>query len=287
MTKQQHNLSYIEGILSIIINSVLFGLKLWVGLLTGSIAIIADAWHTLSDSLSSIIVIVGAKVSSKPPDKQHPFGHGRAEYIASLLIGAFLVVIAVNFVVESVENLLERNETSFGLAAIIVFIISIIFKEAIAQYAFWAGKKINSRSLKADGWHHRTDAIASVIILISIFVGSYLWWLDSVLGIVVALLILYAAITIIKDTARPLLGSKPSEKVIQQIKEIGYKHGVKKEDIHHIHVHEYGYHTELTLHIYFLGTESLDSIYATVVLIQNELRDSLDMEATIHAEPYN
>ncbi|MFC2135505.1 cation diffusion facilitator family transporter, partial [Bacteroidota bacterium] len=154
-------LSYTEGWLSIVVNILLFILKYWAGLVTGSIAIFADAWHTLSDSVSSIILIFGVKISVKSADRDHPFGHGRAENIAAIIIAILLMFIALNFVKESVEKLINRESVVFGTLSIIVIVISILGKEGLAQFAFWAGKRTGSQILKADGWHHRSDAISS------------------------------------------------------------------------------------------------------------------------------
>ena len=148
-----------EGWLSIIGNIFLFVLKYWAGIVTGSIALIADAWHTLSDSVSSVIVLIGGKISQKPADEEHPFGHGRAEHIAAIIIGVLLAIVAFDFIVSSIEKFGTHEKTVFGTIAWIVTIVSILVKEGMAQYAFWAAKKANSSILRADGWHHRTDAL--------------------------------------------------------------------------------------------------------------------------------
>ena len=122
------NLGYFEAILSIILNLILFILKLWAGVMTGSIAIIADAWHTLSDSFTSLILLFGIRLSSKPPDKGHPFGHGRAEVVFSIIIGTILAVIAFNFLSESTDRLKHHQQADFNKIAVIILIISVIAK---------------------------------------------------------------------------------------------------------------------------------------------------------------
>ena len=185
--------SYIEGLVSIIVNIGLFFLKYWAGIVSGSVALIADAWHTLSDSLSSVIVIAGAKLSSKNPDKEHPFGHGRWEYITSIFIGITLALIAFGLSKDSIQQFKTKEAAQFGIIAIVVTIVSIIIKETLAQYAFYLGRKSDNTSIKADGWHHRTDALSSVIILVGIFLKDKFWWIDSALGIAVSLMLFYAA----------------------------------------------------------------------------------------------
>ena len=237
MKKNYSYLSYWEGWLSIIINILLFGLKYWAGIVTGSIAIIADAWHTLTDSISSIIVLVGAKISTKPADKKHPFGHGRAELIASLIIGVLLALIAFSFIQESIEKLKNREAVVFGSFAIVVTIVSIISKETLAQFAIWAGKKSNSKVLMADAWHHRSDAISSLIILVGIFFGKYFWWIDGILGIFVALLLFYATYEIFRDSITPILGKIPDENLLKEVKKICNSTNDRIK-AHHFHIHE-------------------------------------------------
>lgn len=283
--KKKERLGYIEGWLSIATNVLLFGLKYWAGIVSGSIAILADAWHTLSDSLSSIIVLVGVKISSKPADKEHPFGHGRAEWIASIIIAVLLSIIAFNFLVEAYHKLAEKQSADFGRIAVIVTIVSIILKEALAQFAIRTGKRINSTSLKADGWHHRSDAISSVIILIGIFLGPYFWWIDAVLGVVVAILIFYAAYEILRDAGNSLLGTKPSEKEKISIKAIANEVAGQDMRVHHIHLHRYGNHLEVTFHVFLPEEMTLKETHRLLEEIEDELLKREDMYATIHPEP--
>jgi cation diffusion facilitator family transporter len=290
MNKENKNLKRsrlgnIEGWLSIGGNIFLFILKYWAGIVTGSVAIIADAWHTLSDSFSSIIVLIGIKVSRKPADTSHPFGHGRAELIASLIIGVLLAVISFNFILESAGKLKSHEPTDYGTIAIIAITTSIAVKEGLAQYAFWAAKKTGSNTLKADGWHHRTDAISSVLILTGIFLGDYFWWIDGVLGILVALMIAYAAYEVMRDAIDPLMGEKPSEKLIQQLQTISREELGFNPEIHHIHIHRYGEHIELTFHVVLSPGITLDEAHQQIDKLENKISEKLGMAATIHPDP--
>ena len=278
-------IAYLEGWLSIFVNILLFVLKYWAGVVSGSVAIIADAWHTLTDSITSIIVLIGAKTSQKTPDKKHPFGHGRAEIIAAFIIGVFLVLIAFEFFTKSVNRLSKHEAASYGTIAIVVTIVSIIFKEALAQFAFWSGKKIKSKSLKADAWHHRSDAISSVIILVGIFFGKYFWWIDGVLGLIVATIIAWAAYKIIKDTISSLLGETPSGEDILKIKEICNEVSPFDSHPHHIHIHNYGKHQELTFHINLPQNISLLEAHKIATNIEIAIKKKMNFETTIHMEP--
>lgn len=287
MNSQRTKLGYIEGWLSMVINILLFGLKYWAGIVSGSVALIADAWHTLSDSLSSIVVLIGMKISNKPADEEHPFGHGRAELIASLIIAVFLAVIAFSFLTESIDKLKSHEMANYGKVAIIVTIVSVIMKEGIAQFAFWAGKKAQAPSLKADGWHHRTDAISSVIILVGIFLGKHIWWIDGVLGLIVSLMIFYAAYEILKESANSLMGEKPSSELVEKLRALSKETAGFDVKVHHVHIHKYGDHKELTFHIALPPEIQLDKAHEIMENIELKIEDTMDMCATIHADPIN
>ncbi|MFP4622033.1 MAG: cation diffusion facilitator family transporter [Bacteroidales bacterium] len=278
-------LGNIEGWLSIAGNIGLFVLKYWAGAVTGSVALIADAWHTLSDSFSSVIVLIGIKVSKKPADRDHPFGHGRAELIASLVIGMLLIFIAFNFLTESINRLKTHQDVNYGIIALIAVITSIAVKEGLAQFAIWAGKKTGSNTLKADGWHHRTDAISSVLILIGIFAGRYFWWIDGVLGIIVTMMIAWAAYKILQDAIHPLLGEKPSENLKHRLQQLSRETVGFDPEIHHIHLHRYGDHVELTFHITLPPDMSLKRAHEHVESLEQKIQEELQMTPTIHTDP--
>ncbi len=270
--------------LSIVLNVLLFGIKMWAGVVSGSIAIIADAWHTLSDSISSIAVLFGLMFSAKPADSNHPYGHGRAEIIASLVVGMLLAVIGFNFLMESVVRLRGGENVVFGKLAIIVTIISAVVKEVMAQYSIILGKKTKSRAMIADGWHHRSDAISSVVILVGIFFGSYYWWIDGVLGILVSLLLFYATYSILKENISHLLGESIDEELRKDLVVLAEE--VTDLDIypHHFLIHHYGNHTELTFHIKLPGSYSLDKSHNIATKYEELIKAKHDIQATIHIE---
>ena len=278
-------IGYLEGTISIILNTLLFGLKYWVGIKTFSIAIIADAWHTLSDSLTSLVVIIGFKVSSKPADKKHPYGHGRAEIISSVIIGTLLAVVGVNFLIASIQKFINHQSASYGNLAVIVFIISVIVKEGLAQFSMRAGKKINSQSLIADGWHHRSDALVSLMVLVGIFIGEYFWWVDSIMGIIVSLVIFYTTYIILKESISILIGEEPSEDLEVEIRKIvanSVSHDVK---LHHLHSHKYGDNRELTFHIRLPVDMKLEDAHRITEKLEKKIKEEMNIETTIHAEP--
>jgi len=276
---------YLEGIVSIIVNTLLFGLKLWAGIVSNSIALVADAWHTLSDSASSVIVIAGTKLSLKKADKEHPFGHGRWEHIAAMFIGFLLAIIAWSFIKNSIIQYKARESANFGLIAIIVTIVSILVKEGLAQYAFYLSRKSENASVKADGWHHRTDALSSVIVLAGIMLKNYFWWIDSALGIIISLMLFYAAYEIISESINKLLGEKPSEELIKNINTILDSISEINLHPHQFRIHNYVNHKELTFHVIMDGDLSIKKGHDLVTKIEDEIREKLDIESTIHIEP--
>ena len=278
------NWTLIEGWVSISANVVLFGLKLWVGLITGSVALMADAYHTLTDSISSAIVIFSGWLSQKPADDKHPFGHGRSDLISSVIIGVLLAIIGFEFLLKSVEQVRSGVGVDFGIAAIVVTVVSILVKELMAQFAFWAGRKNNNPILKADGWHHRTDALSSIIILVGILCSSFATWIDGALGIVVSLLIFYASWEILNDSVSRLIGETPDPDLMKQINLIIDKAEFDVKP-HHFHLHRYGDHIEVTFHLTMDAGLTLEAAHERAHLIEQELRDQLGIEATIHMEP--
>jgi cation diffusion facilitator family transporter len=264
---------------------LLFVFKFWAGTVTGSIAIIADAWHTLSDSFTSVVVLVSARASSIPPDREHPFGHGRAELLGSIIIGMLLAVVAFNFIVDSVQRLKGGESVVFGAIAIAATSVSIVAKEGMAQFAFWAAKKTGSVTLKADGWHHRSDAISSLVLLGGILLGKYFWWIDGVMGIILAILIMYAAYEILKDSMDSFIGEAPDKDFRDRVTEIAGDVSGRELDIHHMHIHRYGDHTELTFHIRLDKNLSLEEAHREASGIEAAIRLEMNVESTIHMEP--
>jgi len=236
---KKNRYGYMEGIIGIVANLLLFGLKYWAGIVTGSLALIADAWHTLSDSASSMIVVGSVKLSSKKADDKHPFGHGRYQQIASIFIAFLLGIVAYEFLTDSVVKFKQHESTQFGLLAIVVTALSVIIKEGMAQYAYWTYRKTGFETLKADGWHHRSDALSSAVVLIGILLGKHFWWMDSVLGFLISLMLFYAVFEIVKNSVNQLLGERPDDQFIEEVIKLIGKVSDKEICPHHFHLQQY------------------------------------------------
>jgi len=286
---EKNKAQVLEGTVSVIVNTVLFALKFWAGMATGSIALVADAWHTLSDSLSSVFVIFAVKLSSRKADREHPFGHGRWEHISSIFVAVLLGIIAFEFFEKSVIKFRNRDAVVYGTLAVVVTIVSIIVKELLAQLAFYYGRKTDNAVVRADGWHHRSDALSSVIVLagiiISLVFGGKFWWIDSVLGILVALAIFYATVTILREAITKLLGEEPDAELVRDITERVKAVYHNDLQLHHFHIHNYVLHKELTLHIKLDKNMTIEKSHAIATEIEKMIETDFGISATIHTEP--
>lgn len=276
---------YLEGLVSIIINVLLFALKFAYGVLYNSIALIADSVHTLSDSLTSVVVILGFWISYKPADEEHPFGHGRAEQIASIAIGSMLFMIGLEMMGRSYEKLISGEGLQFSWELIAVLMISTIVKEILTRWSISLGKKYNAKSLILDAWHHRSDAIVTLLLAIGILLGREYRWVDGLLGMGVSCMILFLSVKLIMDVGRELLGMEPTAEERDKLIEIA--RGVSNEisSVHDIRVHKYGDHVEVTLHIKLPSDMPLDEAHRIATAVEEAIERRMQWRATVHAEP--
>ncbi len=222
-----------------------------MGILINSIALIADGVHSLSDVSTSGVVIFGFRIAKKKTDKEHPYGHGRAEYIATLIIAVLLILVGIGFIQQSIERIINLETIQHGEYAIIISIIVIIsalLKELMARYSNAIAKRINSGVLKADAWHHRSDAISSIGVAIGILGARYGFpILDPIFGIIVSLITIYVGINLVRTASNFLIGKNPGQELINQIKEIAQKTD-NVMGIHDVSIHDYGTTKILTIH---------------------------------------
>lgn len=282
---QHSKLGYREGLVSVILNLLLFVLKYYAGIASASLALIADAWHTLSDSLTSLVVILGIKLSSKKPDKEHPFGHGRWEQISALIIAILLALVGVEFMKDAIAKLRGHEAADFGWLAYLATVASIVLKEGLARYAFYIARKTGNAAVKADGWHHRSDALSSLMVLAGLFLSPYFWWIDSVLGMLISFMLFYAAYGIIREAVNKILGEEPSEEVIGKVEQIVKAEMGNVAYPHHYHIHHYGDHIEFTFHIKVPGEETVEEAHRKATLIEMQIKTELKIDATTHIEP--
>ncbi len=276
---------YLEAVVSILLNTILFALKYYAALISSSVALMADAFHTLSDSLTSIVVLIGVELGFKPPDKEHPFGHQRIETIATIVIATMLGIVGYEFFKQSLEKLLSRESLTFSSIALGVMALSAVSKELLARWAERLGEKHEMSSVKADAWHHRSDAIASLLIIAGLLLGETYWWVDGVLGLIVSGLIVYLAWGLIKTASNLLMGRSPLPVEEDELMKIVSSVAPQARDLHHIHIHEYGAHVEITLHLRLDPRISLEEAHRIATLIEEAVRNKLGWEVTVHLEP--
>ena len=239
----------IQGWISIFINLLLFIIKIFYGLISNSIALIADAFHTLSDMASSAVVIFGFKMASKPADKEHPFGHGRAETIAALTISILIGFAGLEFIKSSFTRFMSEEVIEINRILYAVVTFTIILKECLARLSFSLAERINSDTLKADGVHHRSDMFSSILVLAA-FGGVWLGYpfMDALMGLAVGAMMIYSAYTIARSAIDDLLGKPVDSATVNQIKTIAIE--VKEvSNVHDIVVHTYGAHKFISLHL--------------------------------------
>lgn len=266
-------------------NLLIAGVKGGLGIVWDSIALIADAVHTLSDLLTSAMVIVGAKVGARPPDEEHPFGHGRAEDLAAFAISVVLGVIGVELAIRAIGKLFSPTPLEISLPWLFLVLLTGVLKEGMARYAEQAERLTGMRALGADAWHHRTDALSTLGVVLALYGARQEWpWLDGVAGLAVALFVLSIAYRLIRETGSHLLGRAPEEALVRAIiEEASRIPGVSH--IHHVHVHYYGFHREITLHIHVEPSLPVREAHEIATEVEEQLRRRIGGDVTVHIEP--
>ncbi|MBU1088201.1 MAG: cation-efflux pump [Candidatus Omnitrophica bacterium] len=240
---------YLEGWISLVVNFFIFALKFSMGMISGSISIIADAVHTISDVATSAVVIWGFKIAQKPADKDHPFGHGRMEDIATLIIAVVLTLVGLELLHGAVLRMFKPVAVAANPLFIIFLSITVVIKEWLARFSFYLGQKIKSKTLAADAWHHRSDAISTLLVIVAVSGAMFrLFWLDAFFGAMVALYLMFMGIQLVRDSTFHLLGKAADQELIAEIKKIALSvTGV--EGVHDIIAHDYGQLKAISLHV--------------------------------------
>lgn len=277
--------AYLEAYVSVIGNLLLAGIKIVLGLMLNSISLLADAAHTAADVMTSIVVLLGFKLSSTPADEKHPFGHGRMEFIATLVISAMLLIVGFEFGKSSYMRLLSNTAVKGSYAVAFVMLLGAIFKEWMAGFSIDLGRRTNASALMADAWHHRTDGIASVLVAIAIVASEYGYYkIDAIFGLLVSALIIYTGVNISKDSVSKLIGEVPEEEELQCIEAIARTvSGVSS--IHKINVHNYGCYKEISLHVQVNNDMSLVKAHDISEQVERCIEANLECRATVHIEP--
>ena len=274
------------SIVGIFFNVLLAGGKFLAGLLSGSIAIMADAANNLSDAASSVIVLVGFKMAGQEPDPDHPFGHGRIEYISGLLVSVLIIFMAWELFKSSLSKIFHQEATTFEPLVLFILLAAILVKLYIFYYNHRIGKRIGSEAMLATSTDSLSDMVATSVVLASMLVSHFFHInIDGYCGVLVALLIFYAGFNAAKDTISPLLGQPPEPEFVHRIEEIvmSYEEVI---GIHDLVVHNYGPgRTMISVHAEVSADGDILVLHDVIDNIERRLREELHCEAVIHMDP--
>lgn len=274
------------GFVGIGLNILLFIGKFFAGTLSNSIAITADAFNNLSDAGSSLVTLIGFKLAGQKPDTDHPFGHGRIEYISGLIVSGAILFMAFELIRSSFDKIINPQEIEFNMLIACILIISICTKMYMAYYNTTIGKRFNSAAIRATAADSLSDSAATLVVLLASLFNQWSGYnIDGYCGILVGLFILYAGINAAKETLNPLLGQPPKEDFVQEIKEIVLSH---KEilDIHDLVVHDYGPgRIMISLHAEVSAQGDILVLHDVIDNAERELKSKLSCDAVIHMDP--
>ncbi len=274
------------AVVGIFLNICLFVGKYLAGFLSGSIAIMADAFNNLSDAGSSFISLIGFVFSGKKPDLDHPFGHGRIEYLAGLGVSFLILLMGVELAKNSVQKILHPVSVQISTLSIAVLSASILVKLYMAYYNHAIGKKIRSATMAATATDSLSDAAATTVVLLAmLFLAVTGINIDGYCGILVAVFILAAGIGAAKETVSPLLGQAPDPEFVKEIKELVMQHE-EVLGIHDMAVHDYGPgRVMVSLHAEVSGDGNIYELHDLIDQIERELKEKLHCETVIHMDP--
>ena len=278
-----------SSIVGIITNLILAGLKLVAGLLSFSIAIVADALNNLSDAGSSIISFVSFKIAAKPADKEHPFGHARIEYVSSMVVSFLILLVGFELMKDSVSGLFSKEGTELAVTTLtyVILGVSILLKLWLGLFYRKIAKKIDSSVVSAAAADSFSDcASTSAVLVSSIVIGISGWWfIDSIVGLAVAVMIIIAGIKILNETKNSLLGEAPIQEVVDSIKKTVEKYP-EVVGIHDMLVHNYGPKTYIvSLHAEVDGSQDIYELHDAIDNIEKEINEDLRILCTIHMDP--
>ena len=270
----------------IFLNVLLFAGKYIAGTLAGSIAVTADAFNNLSDAGSSVITLLGFRMASKKPDPDHPFGHGRIEYLSGLAVSLIIIVVGVQLGLESIDKIRSPEEIDASLLPMLILVASICVKGYMFFYNRAVGRKINSPGMSATATDSLSDCIATLVVLISMLVARFTGVnIDGWSGAVVAVFIIYSGFSAARDTLSPLLGSAPDPELVKRIVDIVMAHP-EVLNVHDLVVHDYGPgRLMVSLHAEVPGDGDIYELHDAIDTAEYELQRELGCSEVIHMDP--
>lgn len=280
------NYGKLAGAVGIVSNSLLCIMKILIGWISGSIAIIADGINNLADASSSIITLVGFKLAALPEDEEHPYGHARIEYLAGMAVSVMIILVGVELGKSSIDKILEPSPLEFSWVLVAVLILAIVIKVWQSRFNISTGKKINSLALMATGADSRNDVISTCVVLLGVLIGHFAEiQIDGYLGLLVAVFIIWSGICLVKETVSPLLGEAPDHELVEQIAQIAKSHeGIL--DIHDLAVHNYGPGKIFaSIHLEVDASVDVMESHDLVDNVEHEIANKLNINITAHMDP--
>ena len=276
----------LASVVGIFCNVLLFSVKLTIGLILSSLAVTADAFNNLSDAASSIISFIGVKMAGKPADAEHPFGHGRIEYIAALIVSFLVIEVGFTFFKSSISKILHPEEISFDLVPFVILILSILVKLWIAFFNNKLGKRIDSKVMLATAADSLGDVITTSATVLSIIICHFTSInVDAIAGLIVSAIVIWSGISIAKDTLEPLIGERVPAELYQKITDI-----VESYDgivgTHDLIVHNYGPNRSMaTIHAEVPNDINIDVSHEIIDKIERDVKKDLNILLVIHMDP--
>lgn len=276
----------LSSVVGIFCNVLLFSVKLTIGLILSSLAITADAFNNLSDAASSIISFIGVKMAGKPADAEHPFGHGRIEYIAALIVSFLVIEVGFTFFKSSISKILHPEEISFDLVPFVILILSILVKLWMAFFNNKLGKRIDSKVMLATAADSLGDVITTSATVLSIIICHFTSInVDAIAGLIVSAIVIWSGISIAKDTLEPLIGERVPAELYQKITDI-----VESYDgivgTHDLIVHNYGPNRSMaTIHAEVPNDINIDVSHEIIDKIERDVKKDLNILLVIHMDP--
>ncbi len=274
------------NVVCIIFNVILFGIKVLAGIISGSVAIIADAINNISDASSNVVGFLGFKLSSLPADEEHPYGHGRYEYIASLIVAFLIMFIGVELLRSSFDKILNPTAIKFEIVTVIILILSILIKLFMAVFSGYAGKKIKSDTLKAVSTDSRNDVVATTAVLLSLIIFKFFNInIDGYVGLVVAVFILISGIKIVAETVGTLLGKAPDKEYVEKVRKkiMSYDTVIGTHDLM---VHDYGPGRKFaSVHVEMPAENDPLLSHEIIDGIESDIFKEMELHISIHYDP--
>lgn len=274
------------GVIGIILNISLFAMKLSIGVLSGSISILADAFNNLSDMSSGVISLIGFKMSSKPADKKHPFGHGRIEHIAGQIVSFAIIIMGFELFKTSFEKIIHPEKLEFSVVVMAILIVSIFIKLFMGIINIKVAKQINAPILKATAYDSFTDSIATTVVLVATILQAKTGInFDGFAGILVAVFVIFAGIKSTNETIQPLLGQMPSEETVASITKEVLK-DKKILGVHDLVVHDYGHGVVYAIiHIELQSDLTIVEAHEILDAAEKRVNENLNIYLSTHLDP--